>query len=292
MTDPPFTDDADEPVGAALARWRKRKKIPGQELGDRVGMSQPKISRLETGASAPDPQDVRRIAEALDLPPSEVERLVALADRSSNQFIDWQSIEPGLVNRQQFIRRLESSARETRVFQPAVVPGLLQTSEYARAILTGVRIELADDQIADSALAVAEAVTARLQRSQGLDDPHRQFQFLITEAVLGHQVCRPADMVAQIARIREVAEQPNISVRVIPQDAAWTIAPYHGFVLLDDRNVVVDLFNTGLLSKGRRTARHYRRVFEALDSVATTDIEPLLNAYQQRYIGRLRGSAA
>ena len=295
MTKPSFADeadDADEPVGAALARWRKRKKIPGQELGDRVGMSQPKISRLETGAAAPDPQDVRRIAEALELPPSEVERLVGLADRSSNQFIDWQSIEPGIVIRQQFIRKLESAAREMRVFQSAVFPGLLQTSEYARAILTGVRVELADDRIADSALAVAEAVAARLQRSQGLDDPHRQFHFLITEAVLGHQVCRPADMLAQLARVREVAAQPNVRIRIIPRDAEWPIAPYHGFVLIEDRHVVIDLFNTALHSRGRRTARHYRRVFDALDSVATDDIESLLNEYQQRYIRRLPSSVA
>ena len=290
MTNPPFADeaaDADEPVGAALARWRKRKKMSGQELGDRVGMSQPKVSRLETGASSPDPHDVRRIAEALDLPSSEIERLVGLADRSSNQFIDWHSIEPGLVHRQHSIRTLEWSAREMRVFQPAVLPGLLQTSEYARAILTGVRLQLADDQIADSALAVAEAVTARLQRSQGLNDPRRHFQFLITEAALAHQVCRPADMLAQISRVHEVAAQPNVSIRIIPNDADWPIAPFHGFVLIEDRHVVIDLFNTALLSKGRRTTRHYRRVFDALDSVATDDIGPLLDAYQQRYIRRL-----
>lgn len=293
MVDSPgFRGGADEPVGAALARWRKQKKISGQVLGDRVGMSQAKISRLETGVSAADPQDIRRIAEGLELPATEVERLVTLADRSSDQLVDWQSTEPGLANRQHYVRKFEASARDTRVFQSAVVPGLVQTSEYARAVLTALRTELADDQVADSPLAVSEAVSARMQRSQALDDPHRRFHFLLTEAVLGHQMCGPAEMLAQIARLREVAGQPNVSIRIIPEDAEWPIAPYHGFLLLDDRVVIVDLFNTGLMSRGRRTARHYRRVFDALDSIATSEIDPILDLCQKRYIGMLPHTAA
>ena len=80
-------------------------------------------------------------------------------------------------------------------------------------------------------------------------------------------------MIGQIARLREVAGYPNVSIRIIPRDAEWPIAPMHGFVLMDDRNVVVDLFNTSMLSRGRRIAGHYRLVFDALDGVATGDIE-------------------
>jgi len=289
---PDFPDGSDEPVGVALARWRKSKQISGQVLGELVGMSQATISRFENGTSSPDPHLVRRIGEALELPADEIERLVGLVDRPSEVLIDWQSTQPGLADRQHFVRRLEASARDTRIFQPAVVPGLLQTSEYARAVLTATRIELADDQILDSALAVSEAVAARMQRSLVLDDPDRRFQFLITEDVLGHQVCRPVDMIAQIARLREVAAFPNVSVRIIPHDAEWPIAPAHGFVLTDDRNVFVDLFNTSLMSRGRRTAGHYRRVFDSLDAVATGEIDPVLDDFEKRYIRRLAGTGA
>jgi len=289
---PGAPDNAEEPLGQALARWRKRRKISGQELGVRVGMSQAKISRLETGASAPDPHDIRRIAEALELPGDEVERLTSLADRASEQLIDWQSAEPALAGRQHFVRRLESAARETKVFQPAVVPGLLQTDGYARAVLASLRKELADDQIADSTLAVSEAVAARMQRSQVLDEPGRQFHFLMTEEVVSRRVCRPADMLAQIARLREVAAKPQVSLRIIPSDAEWPVAPFHGFVLTDDRNVFVDLFNTSLLSRGRRTVGHYQRMFEALDSVATSDIDSILDTHQKRFVHLLPGAAA
>jgi transcriptional regulator with XRE-family HTH domain len=284
---PDFPDGVDEPVGAALARWRRSKRISGQAVGERVGISQATISRLESGTTSPDPQVVRRVAEALELPAEEVDRLVGLAERPSERMIDWQSSRPGLADQQDFVRRLEASARDTRVFQAAVVPGLLQTSEYARAVLTGWRVELADHEIADSALAVSEAVAARMQRAQALDEPDRQFRFLVTEDVLAHQVCRPVDMIAQIARLREVAASPNVSIRIIPQDAEWPIAPMHGFVLLDDRNVVVDLFNTSTLWRGRHIAGHYRLVFDALDGVATSDIEPLLADFEKRYLRRL-----
>jgi transcriptional regulator with XRE-family HTH domain len=286
VSDSPDLDeagDAAEPVGAALARWRKRKRIPGQALGDLVGMSQAKISRLETGASTPDPADVRLLAQGLELPPAEVERLVELAEHSTDQLIDWRPAHLGLANRQRDVRQLESASREMRIFQPAVVIGLLQTSGYARALMASLQTELADDQIADSAVVVSEAVTARIQRSQVLDDPDRRFHFLMAEAVLSNRVCEPAEMLAQILRIRTVAQQPNVDLRIITQDAKWPIAPYHGFALMDDRYVFVDLFNTSLMSRGRRTIRHYQRAFDALERIGTTEIMPILDRHQDVY---------
>ena len=289
---PDLPEGAEEYVGAALARWRKRKKLSGQALGDRVGMSQAKISRLETGASTPDPVDVRRIAEALKLAPTEVDRLVTLAEHSGEQFIDWQSTEPSLPDRQNFVRSLEAVAREIRTFQPAVVIGLLQTSEYARALLTPVETELADDQIATSALAVSEAVSARLKRSQALYDLNRQFHFVMTEAVLGNRVCRPADMLGQIARLREVARLPNVRIKFVPHDVEWPTAPFHGFELMGDRCVLFDLYNTSLWSRGRDTIRKYRRVFDVFEAIATEDIDPILDVYQKRYIDLLPSTGA
>jgi len=289
---PDFSVERDEPVGAVLARWRKRKKIPGQALGDRVGMSQAKISRLETGASTPDPNDVRRLAQGLDLPSAEVERLVDLAEHSSNQLVDWRPTHLGLANRQRDVRQLETSARELRIFQPAVVVGLVQTSEYARALMSSLQTELADDQIADSAIVVSEAVAARMQRNQVLAEPDRQFHFLMSESVLSNKVCGPAEMLAQIERLREVSRQPNVNLRIVRRDADWPLAPYHGFVLMDDRCVLVDLFNTSLMSRGRRTVRHYQRVFDAIERIGTTRIDPILDEYQGLYARMLLPSPA
>ncbi|MBU2670643.1 helix-turn-helix domain-containing protein [Actinoplanes bogorensis] len=293
MNDLPLPDeDADEPVGAVLARWRKRRKLSGHALGELVNMSQAKISRLETGASPADPQDVRLIAEALDLSPDEVDRLVGLAERSDEVGTDWQPMAPNLSSQQNFVRRLEAPIREMRIFQPAVVVGLLQTSEYARAILSAFRTELDDDKIADSALAVSEAVAVRIQRSQALDDPNRRFDIIMSETVLAHQVCGPTDMLGQINRLREVAQQPNVTIRLVPENALWPFPPLHGFELMDDRYVIVDLMNGSMNSRGgRRIVRQYQRVFRAIESAAVSEIGPILDKYQKRYIRLLPGAA-
>lgn len=294
MSEPPLDrpDGSDESVGAALARWRKQRKMSGHALGKLVGLSQATVSRLENGVSSLDPQDVRRIAEALELPAAEIDRLVANAEHPSDQLVDWQATEPDLPARQQFVRQLETLGREVRTFQPAVVVGLLQTSEYARALLTPVETELAEDQLAASALAVSEAVSARMQRSQALYDRSRRFIFIMAETVLRNRVCAPVDMIGQIARLREVAELPNVSVRIIPEDARWPTAPYHGFEIMGEKSVLVDLFNTSLFSRGRRTVRNYRRVFDAYEALGTADIDPILDRHQKRYIRMLPGTAA
>jgi hypothetical protein len=115
-------------------------------------------------------------------------------------------------------------------------------------------------------------------------DRNRTFHFLMAEAVLGNRVCPPEDMLAQIRRVREVSQQENVSVRFIPAEAWLEIAPFHGFSLLDDDFVTVDLFNTSLSSHGKADARLYRRVFDSLERHAVTDIEPILDKYVGQYL--------
>jgi transcriptional regulator with XRE-family HTH domain len=282
VTDSP-ADQPVEPVGAILARWRKRKRLTGHALGDRVGMSQAKISRLETGAVAAEPGDVRLLAEELGMPPAEVERVVELAERADDRLTDWTSAQPGLADRQREMGKIEESAREHRVFQPTVVPGLMQTSEYARAILSDLRDELDDARIADSEGVVAAAVNARMQRNHILLRPDREFHFVITEQVLRNLVCKPADMIAQIDRMREVAAYPNVRLRVVTDDAQLPVPPFHGFYIADSRVVTVDLFNASMKSSGRKAVHAYRRIFDALERVGLTAADKLLDHYQARY---------
>jgi hypothetical protein len=282
MTDSP--DPADRPperVGAILLRWRKQRRLTGKELGDRVGMSQAKISRLETGAVAPEPADVRLLAEALQMPSAETDRVVDLAEHVGNQLIDWIPAGSDLANLQRHIGEVEAAAREMRVFQPAVVPGLMQTSEYARAIMSD--LTAAEARFAESPVALSEAVNARMQRNHILLRPDRRFFFLITEQVLRNRVCRPAEMIGQIARMREVAAYPNVELSVVLQDTPLPIAPYHGFNIADERWISVDLFNTSLMSRGRKTVQAYRTVFDALEQVSKTDVDELLGRYQAEY---------
>lgn len=285
MTDSPGSaDQPAEPVGVILARWRKRRRLTGQALAEQVGMSQAKISRLETGAVSAEPGDVRRLAEALEMPAAEVERVVGLAEHADNRLTEWTPAGVDLATFQREIGQIEATAKEMRVFQPAVVPGLMQTSEYARAVMSDLTEEVAGAQLAGSAVAVSEAVNARMQRNHILLLPDRRFRFLITEQVLRNRVCKPAEMIGQIARMREIATYPNVQLSILPQDAELPVAPLHGFNVADDKWVSVDLFNTSLKSNGRKIVRSFRHVFDALERAAVTEVDDLLGRYEADYV--------
>ena len=271
-------------VGASLALLRHNAGLTGQQLADLVGMSQAKISRIETGAGSVNPRDVGRLARALQADRDTISRLVERAERSNDRMTDFRPARGAVASMQREVAQLERSTRTFRVFQPTVIVGLAQTSEYARAVLTaahGIRATVAGD---GGVAAVPEAVSARVQRQEVLAEPDRRFHFVMSEAALANRFGRAEDMPAQIQRLRDLAQQDNVTVRIITVETRLTIPPYHGFELLDDRVVVVDVFNTSLTARGRLDVELYRQVFDALDAAATDDIDPILDRYLDLYL--------
>jgi transcriptional regulator with XRE-family HTH domain len=291
MTDspPPSAEvPGDVTFGAALLILRRRAGLTGRELADRAGTSQARISRLEHGATV-DPRDIPALGRELGLDEEGIQRLVELAEaeQGQDQTADWRPTPFGAAPRQHEFGQLESTAHDFRVFQPTVVVGLLQTSEYARSILSQFQ-SLTSARIADSPVDVSEAVSARIQRHGVLAEKNRQFRFVMSEAVLSNRFCRAADMLAQIDRIREVAEAENVTIGFVPPDAPWTIPPYHGFELLDEKQVLIDLVNTTLVSRERADIRLYREVFELAEKLSTTDVNPILDRYFDFYLEESR----
>jgi transcriptional regulator with XRE-family HTH domain len=270
-----------ETVGPALARLRKAKRISGAELGRMVRLSQPTISRLERDIGLPDPENVRRVAKALGASTEDIERLVVTAERAHDLMTDLKPGPTSLGKRQQVLGELEAKAREIRVFQPDIVIGLLQTSDYARAILTGFQQLHGTRSLAES---IWIAVSERITRQVILTDPARSFHFILGEAALINQLCPPEFMPAQIQRIREVANQENVTLSIIPLDAVWPIAPLHGFTLLDETALLIDLFNTATISQGKSYNRAFRQIFDLYADTATTDIEPILERHLRHYL--------
>lgn len=283
-------EDASVPVGQALAQLRHDKGMTGQQLGRAAGLSQAKISRIETGAVTPVRSDVERIARALGTRPEVVRRLVDQVEGTHNQMTDWRlTATAGRVSKgQKEIAAIEDSTTVFRLFNPVVVSGLLQTAEYARAVFGAVVEANPADDGARSAKAVPVAVSARVQRQENLADERRKFRFVLTEAVLQHLVCHPADMVAQIHRVRQVAAQDNVSIAVIPATTQLDYLPPHSFAIYDGRVVLVDLINTFVVSRGRSDIQLYRTVFDSLEEQATQNIDPILDRYLDRYVDLVR----
>jgi transcriptional regulator with XRE-family HTH domain len=287
LTSTPGTPDEEEPIGVTLARMRHAMGLTGADLAARVNMSQPKISRIERGHGQPDPSDIGIIARALGAPEAQIQALVEQAERLHDGMTDWRPSPSGLAGRQKTIAGWESAANVLRIFEVALIPGPLQTSGYAKAVLRESWPFMQPTTDAMTEQALLAAVSARIRRQEALADRAKQFSFILSETVLKPRTFAAVEMLAQIDHLRDVlARHENVSIGVI-RDGAPAPPPVHSFTLLDDNLVIVDLYNTGLTSRGRRDLESYRRVFDQLAEHAT-DIGPVLDQYHRRYVEMLR----
>lgn len=287
---------SDEPVaadlGAILRAHRVRRGLSGAALATRLGsgISQAKISRIETGHTAPSPEDVRRIAQALRLPADEAEELVSLARRGRPglaRMAEWRHDPADIERKQGEIGDAEQAAREIRVFQPTIVPGLLQTSGYAEAIMrTPLRLGGVSG-VDESGAALIAAVGGRIQRQQILKLSDKTFAFVMTEWVLANRLVNPEDMLAQIRRIRQFARQKNVTVRIIPADAPLADAPLNGFQLIDDEWLMIDLYNTSLTSQVVADIEAHQQIFQSMTDASVIEIDGILDKYAELYKGLL-----
>ncbi|MEV6850861.1 helix-turn-helix transcriptional regulator [Actinoplanes sp. NPDC051411] len=284
-------DEAVTPVGVVLGRMRRAARLTGQQLGHMVGMSQAKISRIETGQTSASPADVARLAHALGASAEIVEELATEAERKHFPMTDWRPAPGAAGHSQEDIGALESSASEIRIFQPALVVGLAQTAGYARAVLAAMRELTPPPEFVDPHPSLAMAVTARVRRQEIVARSDHRFRFIMGEAALSSRLASAPEMLVQIDAIGKLAGAANVDVRFIPYDTVLPFPLIHGFELLDDACVIVDVFNTGLIGRGAPDLATYRRIFDRLEAVAVSDIEPLLKKYRDVYLRELTRNA-
>jgi transcriptional regulator with XRE-family HTH domain len=249
-------------LGAQLRALRRRAGLSGVELAARAGVSQSKISKIETGRTTPSVEDVEQLTRLLGDPPEHAAVLIDEAKSLASQFRTWRAMQrqPPSGHQQRY-RELEAAAQLVRVFQPSLVPGLLQTAEYARqAFLRG--------QLTDDPAALAAAVTARLDRQTALFDPSKRFDFLITESALRTRICSETAMKAQIDRIVTLASLENVTVGYIPATVELSVLPLNGFMLVDDEIVLVETMSAELTLRDTHDVELYTDAFERLSAVA------------------------
>jgi transcriptional regulator with XRE-family HTH domain len=273
----------DIPVGRALASLRKRAGLTGQDLARRVQMSQSKISRIETGTAPVDPKDVGRLAEALGAPDETVRRLVARSRPAAKQQVSWRLSPDDIPHRQREIAEIEAATRVTREYSPMVIVGLLQTGEYARGVLAAVHSFLSVDELNPRAETVILSAAARIARQQVLANPNKEFRFVMPESALWNRFCEPDDMLAQLRRLREVAAQDNVWLGLIPVDTRWPFPATQDFAIFDESCVLLDMPNSNIMSRGAEDVAVYRRLFDLLETQATTDIDGILERHATRY---------
>jgi transcriptional regulator with XRE-family HTH domain len=210
-------------LGAELRRRRESAGVTIENVADRMECSASKISRIETGHTSATPRDVRDMLGIYGVSGDECEELVQIS-REARQKGWWHPYSTVLTGA---YVGLEAAADSIRAYEQQVVPGLLQTEEYARAMIRAARPDI-------SANEVERRVSVRLGRQSLLtqDDPI-DLWVVLDEAVVSRPVGGDAVMRAQLRRLVEAADLPNVTIQVLPFEAGAHAGMDGTFAILD-----------------------------------------------------------
>lgn len=220
-----------ERFGRELARSRKGKGLSQARLAERLGCSPSLIGHIETGNRRPQLDFAEGCDRVFDQ--SESKRFVRLYRRIVDSpsgpewFVRWQD-------------EIEPQAVTVRTWDPLLIPGLLQTEAYARAVFRG--------HLATSEAEVEEQVRSRMQRSLilGRDDPPVLW-VLIDEWVLRRPIGGPETMREQLGHLVAMASRRHVTVQFVPFDNPCTDGLMSGFAIaeLADAPVTVSVESAG-----------------------------------------------
>jgi transcriptional regulator with XRE-family HTH domain len=196
-----------------LKRLREGARLTQDSVAEHLDWHPTKLMRIETGRSSPHPNDVRLMLEVYGITECEqVAALVTLA-RGARQRGWWYPYRDILLNRYDFLIGLESEASTLRAFTLAMIPGLLQTADYARAVIRGGPQGL-------GARDVERRVEVRMTRQQVLAGEIRpHFWAVMDESVIRRPIGGPALMGQQLKHLIAVEEQGRATVQVVPYGA-------------------------------------------------------------------------
>ncbi|MFI6577589.1 helix-turn-helix domain-containing protein [Nocardiopsis sp. NPDC050513] len=243
-------------LGRRLRELRVSAGLTGMRLADRLEWSQSKVSKIETGRQAPTSEDISAWTRVCGAPETSVDLFARLRDLES-MWVEWkEQLAGGLGGIQSRMVAEEEQVSLFRVYESMIIPGLLQTPEYATAVL-----EMASRRNG-TAIGLAEAVEQRMRRQEILYRRDKRFQFLIAEAALHHRRGDQDTMMEQIDRLISVSGLSNVSVGIIPFDAPPPYLPLHGFWVQDEDSVIIETASAELTLTHRSEIEQYLRVFE------------------------------
>ncbi len=245
--------------GARLRRLREEAGLTGKQLADRAGWAQSKVSRIETGRQSVKTDDVRAWAAATGASTDLLEDLLADLRTLRVEHAAWRrQLRGGHAPKQRALIALEGDATLDRTFQPDLVPGLLQTPDYARHVFTALAT------LRDTPNDIDAAVRLRMQRQAVLYDRTKQFRFLLTEAALHARLGPPGVQRGQLDRLLVLMTLDTVEVAVIPLNARLPVVMHHGFSIEDEDLVLVETFSAELQLRDADDVALYGKLFDLL----------------------------
>ncbi|MER5973523.1 helix-turn-helix transcriptional regulator [Streptomyces sp. NPDC002055] len=195
-------------LGQELRRLRELKGMTAEEVADRLLVSQSKISRLENGRRSISQRDVRDLCGVYEVEDHRIVDSLMQMAKDSRQQGWWHAF--GDIPYSVYIG-LETDAASLRVYEPQVMPGLLQTRAYAEAVITGALPEASQTDI-------EKRVQVRVRRQERItseENPLRLWAVLdestVRRMVGGRQIMRD-----QLDHLIELSQLPHVTVQIMP----------------------------------------------------------------------------
>jgi len=253
-------------LAAELRRLRDLSGVSGRELARRISISQSKVSRIESGTVMPSLPEVTAWGTALGASQATLDHLAFQTNLAYTEVQPWRDVLRGQGHIQDEVQEREAFARHLRTFQPTIVPGLLQTAEYARRVFSTYQPPYTEEDL-------RAAVAARVDRQQLMFDPDRQFDFLVAEGAL-HWRPGPAHvLLGQLDRIASIMTLENVSIGLIRYDQEAVTLISHGFVIYEGTEdnmgfVTVEAIHASITVNDPRDVEVYRNRWSALREMA------------------------
>lgn len=248
---------------AAIRNLLDNAGMSGRELSERLGLSHSTVSHWRTGRRLPTPEDVASLLTLLGVTGQEKQRLVEMARHAAEP--NWLVVGmPGIP--QQLAGAIESERSASAIAQWArdVVPGLLQTADYARALAAASGLPQNESEA---------RVLLRIGRAEVLTRRHPvQLLALIGEDALREPVGSPLVMADQLRHLQEMSDRRNVTIQLVPSRVGWHPGWAGPFVLYDfpDAPSVVHFehYSSGAFVLDEDDVRAYRSAVEVIRGVA------------------------
>jgi hypothetical protein len=260
-------------LAAELLRLREISELSREQVAERLGWSVSKLWRVETARSRAHHGDVADILDVYEVAGERREALTKLA-REARRRGWWHSYADVLADGFEVYVDLEADASAIRTYESQLVPGLLQTIDYAHAVLTAAWVAIEPQEI-------DRRVAVRIRRQELATARARPFQLwaILDEAVLRRVVGGRDVMHAQLSRLVEAARQTNITIQVLPFSVGAHIAMLGTFVLLsfpepgDPEVVYLETDTSSLYLEEAQEIRRYGEIFDHLRATALSPKE-------------------
>ncbi|MEU8695858.1 helix-turn-helix transcriptional regulator [Streptomyces sp. NPDC048665] len=261
---------AREALGVRLRELRLSApggRLTGPQLAQRIGWPHSKIYKLENGQQTATSEDLRTWADGvgqLDI----FDELDARLKGFESHIRSWRrQLAAGHRPVQDGWNLEVSRTQVIRAWEEAVIPGMLQTADYARAIF------LRYTDLHGTARDTDEAVRSRMQRQGWLYEAGRRFHALVWEAALHALICSPPVLAAQLDRLAGTIGMDTVELGVIPLGASLKIPTANAFWVLDDRLVITEDWHAELWLDDADTVDSYLRVWHTLQESAVYGVD-------------------